>query len=381
MLDCIKITGREEPSAQYRSVFFYVYASRSYTGFDCLICINKNRLGTSQPVIQCAAMLADKPNHTPCVAVAPMMGCTDRHFRYLARLLAPHARLFTEMVVAQALLHGQPERWLSYHPHEHPLALQVGGSDPKLLAECARMAAAYGFDEINLNVGCPSDRVQRGRIGACLFLEPALVAECVESMKVAGIPVSVKMRIGVDNCDDLAALLAFTDQVVNAGCEALYVHARKAWLQGLSPKENRSVPPLCYERVYAVKAAYPDLPVIINGGIETVADVKQHLQHVDGVMLGRAAYHNPYCLAQIEAELFGTVMPNRLQIVRRYMSYVEQQLENGARFAAMARHLLGLFQGIPGAKHWRRALSARIHQRGADTAVLEQAMSEIVVSI
>lgn len=326
-------------------------------------------------------MLADKPNHSPCVAVAPMMGCTDRHFRYLARLLTPHARLFTEMVVAQALLHGQPERWLSYHPHEHPLALQVGGSDPKQLAECAHMAAAYGFDEINLNVGCPSDRVQRGRIGACLFLEPALVAECVESMKAAGISVSVKTRIGVDDCDDLAALLAFTEHVVNAGCEVLYVHARKAWLQGLSPKENRSVPPLCYERVYAIKAAYPDLPVIINGGIETAADVKQHLPHVDGVMLGRAAYHNPYCLAQIEAELFGTVMPNRLQVVRRYMSYVEQQLENGARFAAMARHLLGLFQGVPGAKRWRRALSARIHQRGADTAVLEQAMSEIVVSI
>lgn len=312
------------------------------------------------------------------ISVAPMMDWTDRHCRFFHRLLAPHALLYTEMVTSPAVVHGDRERLLGFDASEHPVALQLGGSDPGELAQAARVGADCGYDEINLNVGCPSDRVQSGRFGACLMREPGLVAECVATMReaVAGsrVEITVKCRIGVDEQDEDAALAEFVERVAATGCATFVVHARKAWLQGLSPKENREVPPLNYERVYRLKREHPKLTVVINGGISSVADVREHLRHVDGVMLGRTAYHEPYRLAELEHELFGTPLPDRDDVLACLRPYVEAHLARGDRLQHITRHILGLYQGLPGARVFRRVLSEEAHRADAGWDVVERAM-------
>ncbi len=318
--------------------------------------------------------------HDHPLAVAPMMSCTDRHARYLLRLISRHVLLHTEMVTAEALVRGDPVRWLAHHPSEHPLALQVGGADPGVLARCARLGAVYGYDEINLNVGCPSDRVQSGRFGACLMAEPRRVADCVAAMRAAvSIPVTVKTRIGIDDHDDYDFLARFVDAVAAAGCDGFIVHARKAWLAGLSPKANREIPPLRHERVHRLKRERPDLRIVINGGIRTLAEARRQLAHVDGVMIGREAYHNPYLLAEADGLLYGDVRraPSRHEVLERYLPYVEAERTRGTPLAPMARHLLGLFQGRPGARAWRRHLSEHGHRRGAGPEVLREAARRV----
>ena len=310
-----------------------------------------------------------------------MMDWTDRHCRYFHRLLSPRARLYTEMVTSAALVRGRQIRLLEHSQQEHPLALQLGGSDPHELAQAARLGAAAGYDEINLNVGCPSDRVQSGRFGACLMREPALVGDCVRAMREAvSVPVTVKCRIGVDDQDDYAGLQHFTATMLEAGVEVLAVHARKAWLQGLSPKENREIPPLDYARVYRLKREFPQLVVVINGGITTVAQVQAHLAQLDGVMLGRAAYHDPYLLAQIEAALHGEPLPPRHEVLRHLQPYVEAELARGTALKHISRHLLGLYQGEPGARAFRRTISEGAHLPGAGWALIEQALAACSVA-
>ena len=309
------------------------------------------------------------------LSVAPMMDWTDRHCRYFHRLLSPHARLYTEMVTSAALVRGRQLRLLEHSQQEHPVALQLGGSEPAELAQAARFGAAAGYDEINLNVGCPSDRVQSGRFGACLMYEPALVADCVKAMRDAvDVPVTVKCRIGVDDQDDYAGLQHFTETMLEAGVGVLVVHARKAWLKGLSPKENREIPPLDYERVYRLKREFPQLVVAINGGVTTVEQVRAHLAHVDGVMLGRAAYHDPWLLARLETALYGEPLPEREAVLRHLRPYVEAELARGTALKHITRHLLGLYQGEPGARGFRRVLSEGAHRPGAGWALLEQAL-------
>ena len=303
------------------------------------------------------------------------MDWTDRHCRYFHRLLSPNARLYTEMVTSSALLNGDRERLIGFDVSEHPLALQLGGSDPEELAEAARIGAQFGYDEVNLNVGCPSDRVQSGRFGACLMREPALVAECFQAMRSAvSIPVTVKCRLGVDEQDEYADLQHFIEVVAAAGCTVFVVHARKAWLKGLSPKENRDVPPLNYQRVYQLKLDFPQLAIIINGGIETVAEVDTHLRHADGVMLGRTAYHEPYRLAELDNLLFGTCLPEREAVIERMRPYIEAHIASGGKLQHISRHMLGLFQGLPGARAWRRTLSENAHRPDAGFAIVEQAL-------
>jgi len=307
-----------------------------------------------------------------------MMDWTDRHCRMFHRQLAPNARLYTEMVHAQAVLHGDQERLLGFDPAEHPLALQLGGSDPALLAEAARIAEARGFDEVNLNVGCPSDRVQAGRFGACLMREPSLVAACTAAMRAAvSIPVTVKCRLGVDEQEDYVSLRAFVDEVAASGVSVFAVHARKAWLQGLSPKENREVPPLRYEQVYRLKAERPELVIAINGGIETLEAVATHLAHVDGVMIGRAAYHTPYFLHQLDADISKTATRDRADLLRQLRPYVERQRASGVALKHMIRHVLGLFHGVPGGRLFRQILSSGGHQPGADWGLVEQALAAV----
>ena len=309
------------------------------------------------------------------LSVAPMMDWTDRHCRYFHRLLSPHARLYTEMVTSAALVRGKQLRLLEHSQQEHPVALQLGGSDPQELAIAARFGAEAGYDEINLNVGCPSDRVQSGKFGACLMREPALVGDCVKAMRDAvDVPVTVKCRIGVDDQDEYADLQHFTETMLAAGVEILVVHARKAWLQGLSPKENREIPPLDYERVYRLKREFPHLVVVINGGITTAEAVQAHLGQVDGVMLGRAAYHDPFLLAKVETALYGEPMPERADVLRRMQPYVEAELARGTALKHITRHVLGLFQGEPGARGFRRMLSEGAHLPGAGWSLIEQAM-------
>jgi tRNA-dihydrouridine synthase A len=304
-----------------------------------------------------------------------MMDWTDRHCRYFHRLLSPHARLYTEMVTSAALVRGRQLRLLEHSQQEHPVALQLGGSDPVELAQAARFGAEAGYDEINLNVGCPSDRVQSGRFGACLMIEPALVADCVKAMRDAvSVPVTVKCRIGVDDQDDYAGLQHFTETMLEAGVGVLVVHARKAWLKGLSPKENREIPPLDYARVYRLKREFPQLVVAINGGVTTVEQVRAHLAQVDGVMLGRAAYHDPYLLARLESALYGEPLPSREAVLQHLRPYVEAELARGTALKHITRHLLGLYQGEPGARGFRRVLSEGAHQPGAGWALLEQAL-------
>jgi tRNA-dihydrouridine synthase A len=308
-----------------------------------------------------------------------MMDWTDRHCRYFHRLLSPHALLYTEMVTAPAVIHGDRARLLGFDPAEQPVALQLGGSDAGELAAAARIGAELGYVEINLNVGCPSDRVQSGRFGACLMREPALVGDCVEAMRDAvahtRAAVTVKCRIGVDDQDEYAGLAEFVDKVHACGCNVFVVHARKAWLQGLSPKENREVPPLNYERVYRLKREHPQLAIIINGGVTSVAETREHLRHVDGVMLGRTAYHEPYRLAEIDADLFGTSLPDRDEVLARLHPYIEAHLARGDRLQHISRHILGLYQGLPGARAYRRVLSERAHRADAGWEVVEQALA------
>jgi tRNA-dihydrouridine synthase A len=305
-----------------------------------------------------------------------MMEWTDRHCRYFLRLLSRWTFLYTEMVTAEAVLHGDRERLLGFHPAEHPVGLQLGGSDPEKLAEAARIGADYGYDEINLNIGCPSDRVQSGRFGACLMAEPHLVADCFATMSAAvSIPVTVKCRIGIDDQDAEEGLDRFIETVAEAGCRTFIVHARKAWLKGLSPKENRDVPPLDHGRVHRLKARRPELEIVINGGIESLAAAELHLPHVDGVMLGRAAYADPYLLAEIDRALFGSneTPPSRLDALDRFMPYVEGELAKGTRLNQMTRHILGLFHGQPRARAFRRHLAEHAHLEGAGIDVLNAA--------
>lgn len=310
--------------------------------------------------------------------VAPMLDWTDRHCRYFYRLLSQQVVLYTEMVTTGALLHGKsPERFLQFNAEEHPLVLQLGGSNPADLAICAKMAEDFGFDEVNLNVGCPSDRVQNGSFGACLMLEPEKVAECVAAMRQAvKIPVTVKSRIGVDERDSYSELHEFIRLVAAGGCETFIVHARKAWLSGLSPKENRDIPPLRYDVVYQLKQDFPALEIILNGGITTLERSIEILQQVDGVMLGREVYHNPYILAQVDQQIFGqnTAVKTRAEVVLALIPYIQQQLAQGVRFNNISRHILGLFHGENGARSWRRYLSEHATKTGADEQVLLQAL-------
>ena len=312
-------------------------------------------------------------------SIAPMMDWTDRHCRFFHRLLSRRARLYTEMVTAGAVLHGPREKLLGFSPEEHPVALQIGGSEPADLAEAARIGADLGYDEINLNVGCPSNRVQDGRFGACLMREPALVGGCVAAMKSAvSIRVTVKCRIGVDNQGE-EALDRLAEAVVAASGDALLVHARKAWLQGLSPKENRDVPPLDYERVYRLKRRHPALAVAINGGIGTLEEAAAHLAHVDGAMLGRAAYQNPELLLRVDPDLFGEPAPvaDAFAALEAFEPYVAARLAEGVRLHGMTRHILGLFQGRPGARAFRRHLATEATKPGACLATLREAVAHV----
>ena len=318
------------------------------------------------------------PTNAWRLCVAPMMDWTDRHCRYFHRLLSPHARLYTEMVTAAALVRGERTHLLAYNPEEHPVALQLGGAEPAELAQAARYGEQAGYDEINLNVGCPSDRVQSGRFGACLMREPELVADCVRAMREAiRVPVTVKCRIGVDDQDDDKDLFGFAARMVDAEVRVLVVHARKAWLQGLSPKQNREVPPLNYPRVYRLKHEFPALRVIINGGIDGLSAVEEHLRHVDGAMLGRLAYHDPYALACIDAALHGGETPARATVLRSMRAYIEAERTRGVRLASITRHLLGLYHGEPGGKAFRRVLSERARAEDAGWEVIEAALAQV----
>jgi tRNA-dihydrouridine synthase A len=317
-----------------------------------------------------------KLNHR--ISVAPMMDWTDRHDRFFLRLISSRALLYTEMLTSGAIIHGDREHLLGFDASEHPVAVQLGGSEPDALAEAARIAEGFGYDEINLNVGCPSDRVQSGRFGACLMREPALVADCVAAMrKAVAIPVTVKCRIGVDEQDPAVALPTLARQVRDVGCETLIVHARKAWLEGLSPKENRDVPPLEYERAYALKSAMPEMEVIVNGGVLTLDEAATHLAHVDGVMLGRAAYQTPYVLADVDRRFYGNTRPapTRHEVLERFLPYVERELARGTHLHAMSRHILGLFQGLPGARAFRRHISENAPRKDAGAEVIRDAMA------
>ena len=309
-----------------------------------------------------------------------MMDWTDRHCRYLLRLITENTLLYTEMVTTHALLHGDRDRFLRFDSSEHPVALQLGGSDPHALADCARLGMDYGYDEINLNVGCPSDRVQSGRFGACLMAEPELVAECVAVMQNAvTLPVTVKCRTGIDERDSFEELAGFIRVVSDAGCDSFNIHARKAFLQGLSPKENRTVPPLNHDYVYRIKQQFPDLEIIINGGIGDLDSAEAHLRHVDGVMLGRVAYHEPYLLAGVDSRFYGSTQqtPRREDIVHMMLTYIEKELVQGTLLKHITRHMLGLFAGQPGARHWRRYLSDNAHKPGAGTEVVEEALERV----
>jgi len=310
-------------------------------------------------------------------SIAPMLDWTDRHCRYFHRLISQQALLYTEMVTTGALIHGGHHRFLQFNAAEHPLAFQLGGSNPHDLALCAKMVEDYGYDEVNLNVGCPSDRVQNGRFGACLMAEPELVAECVAAMKQAvSIPVTVKSRIGIDERDSYEELAHFVATVAAAGCETFIIHARKAWLSGLSPKQNRDVPPLRYEVVYQIKQDFPQLNIILNGGINTLEQADEILQQVDGVMVGREAYHNPYLLADVDRRFFGatTEPQSRDKIMQLLIPYIQQQLDEGVRLHSVSRHILGLFHGEPGARGWRRHLSENACKSGADIQVILEAL-------
>jgi len=310
------------------------------------------------------------------LSVAPMMDWTDSHCRVFHRLLAPHARLYTEMVHANAVIHGDRPRLLAMDPIEHPVALQLGGSEPELLAQAAKIGAEWGFDEVNLNCGCPSDRVQAGRFGACLMREPRLVADSVAAMvESCDVPVTVKCRLGVDDDHDWDHFLSFIDTVADAGCRMFVIHARNAWLKGLSPKENREVPPLRYDWAYQLKRERPQLQIVVNGGIASQAEATAHLEHTDGAMLGRAAYHDPYLLHQLDVAWFGGEVRSRAELLRSMRPYIEEQLARGVYLKHITRHLLGLFAGERGGRAFRQVLSEGAHKPGADWSLIEQALA------
>ncbi len=319
---------------------------------------------------------------TTCkVSIAPMMDWTDRHCRFFLRLLAPSARLYTEMVTAAALTHGDAERLLQFDVVEHPVALQLGGSDPKMMADAAKLGAQAGYDEININVGCPSGRVQSGQFGACLMSSPDVVASCFKEMSsVSDVPVTVKTRIGIDDQISYEFLREFVAILHTAGCDTFIVHARVAILQGLSPRENRSVPPLHYDRVYELKREFPDLTIVLNGGIASTEQVLSHLETVDGVMIGRQAYHQPYFLTELEAVLFDHKdwqAPSRHEVIELMIPYIERQMSAGTELKNITRHLLGLYAGQPGARAWRRHLSEHTHLPGAGIEVLQKALAKL----
>ena len=315
-----------------------------------------------------------KNNHR--FSIAPMMDWSDHNCRYFWRLLTKQALLYTEMVTTGALIHGDRKRFLHFNREEHPVALQLGGSDPKDLARCARWAQEWGYDEVNINCGCPSDRVQSGMFGACLMGKPDLVADCVKAMMDScDIPVTVKHRIGIDHMESYEQLLAFIEPVAVAGCSVFIVHARKAWLQGLSPKENREIPPLNYPWVYQLKKDFPHLTIVVNGGIQTIEECQDHLEHVDGVMLGREAYQNPWMLAQVDEALFGMDSPlkSRDDVIAELLPFAEQHLAQGGQLNHITRHILGLYQGIPGARKFRRHLSENAYKKEAGIRILAEA--------
>ncbi|MGD9296059.1 MAG: tRNA dihydrouridine(20/20a) synthase DusA [Chromatiales bacterium] len=312
------------------------------------------------------------------LSVAPMLDWTDRHCRYFHRQLTRHTLLYTEMITTGALLFGDAERHLHYDEAEHPLALQLGGSEPDALARCAKLAEVHGYDEINLNVGCPSDRVQNGAFGACLMATPLLVADCMKAMlDSVSVPVTIKHRIGIDDMESFHELEHFIGTVASSGCRIFIIHARKAWLQGLNPKQNREIPPLQYDFVYRLKQEFPDLEIIINGGVETLDQAEGQLARVDGVMIGRAAYHNPWLLADADRRLFGAENPvkSRAEVVEMMIPYLEAHLrEEGGKPSHVTRHMLGLFNGQPGARKWRRALSENAVRKDAGAEVLTEAL-------
>lgn len=318
-----------------------------------------------------------KKMQNPVISVAPMMDWTDRHDRYFLRLLAPDVQLYTEMITMQALMYGNVKKLLQFHEREKYVALQLGGSDPKQLAHCARLGEEFGYNEINLNVGCPSPRVSSGRFGACLMLEPQLVADCIAAMRAAvKIPVTVKCRIGVDDHDSYAELSQFINLVASTGCNTFIIHARKAWLSGLSPKENREIPPLCYDVVHQIKKDFPDKTIIINGGLKTLTAIDEQLKHVDGVMIGREAYSNPYFLAEIQNHYFTQENSlTRHEVIQKFLPYVQEQLENNVRLHSITRHILGLFQGQRGAAAWRRYLSQHAHKQDAGVETIMHALA------
>ena len=318
--------------------------------------------------------------HPPVVSVAPMLDLTDRHCRALLRLLSKRVRLYTEMVVTGSVIYGDRDRFLGFSAVEHPVALQLGGSDPQQLKQCAELAEQYGYDEINLNVGCPSDRVKKGMFGACLMAYPDLVAECVGEMVAAvSVPVTVKTRIGIDNHDSYEALHRFVNLSAGAGCQHFIVHARKAWLKGLSPKQNRSVPPLHYDTVYRLKRDFPEVGFTLNGGVVSLSQAHDHLKIVDGVMIGRQAYHDPWMLCGVDSAIYGDpdhcLPATREEVVKQYLPYIEEQLSRGVYLRHMTRHMLQLFLGQPGARSWRRHLSEYGPRKGAGLEVVEQALA------
>lgn len=309
-----------------------------------------------------------------------MLDWSDRHCRFFWRLLTKRAVLYTEMVTSGAILHGAAARFLRFDASEHPIALQLGGSDCADLARCAKLAEQHGYDEVNLNCGCPSDRVQNGAFGACLMAQPQRVADCMKAMQDAcSLPVTIKHRIGIDDLDSYDAMANFVGTIAATGCTTFIVHARKAWLNGLSPKENREIPPLRYADVYRLKQEFPQLNIVINGGIESLGACREHLQHVDGVMLGRAAYHNPYLLSTVDRDLFdaGAAVATRAEVIERLLPYIEEEMRDGATLHPITRHILGLYQGEPGARQFRRILSERAHRPGADVAVLMEALTAL----
>ena len=316
----------------------------------------------------------NKIQHRFCVA--PMMEWTDRHCRYFLRLFSQHTLLYTEMITTGALLHGDAERFLRFNQEEQPVALQVGGSDPRELALAAQMGEQAGYSEINFNAGCPSDRVQRGKIGACLMAEPNLVADCMSAMmETVSIPVTIKCRTGINDLDSLEHLTHFVETIAQAGCRCFIIHARIAVLEGLSPKQNRDVPPLNYERVFAIKKQFPELEIIINGGIRNLEETRGMLDKVDGVMIGREAYQNPGLLSRVDRELFGSQSPeiSQKEVLAQFTNYVSKELDQGTALKHMTRHILGLFQGQPGAKQFRRYISEHAHKADADIRILEAA--------
>lgn len=323
-------------------------------------------------------MQQNTDKHRLCIA--PMMTHTDRHFRYFLRLISRHVYLYTEMITTGAIIHGKQYHRLEYSDAEHPLALQLGGNNPAELAECASIAAGYGYDEINLNIGCPSDRVKNGAFGACLMARPELVAECVAAITArVSIPVTVKTRTGIDDMDSYEHLCHFIETVYQGGCSTFILHARKAWLQGLSPRQNREIPPLNYDTVYRLKREFPELEVIINGGITSLHDGLSHLDHVDGVMIGRAVCSNPYLLAEADRLYFGTSAndTSRETILENYMDYASGRLQQGDTLPRISRHILGLFQGQPGARRWRRYLSENIYKQDSGIEVIENAFNRL----